>query len=149
VHIRYGLISERGPLEALQRRASLVWEDTRAALLSHPETIQIPEWQFAEARVRVAENESTIVGFSVIFPHEQRPPWELDGLFVEPSQWGRGIGRALIVDAAEIVRRERGWRLEVTANPNAEQFYTKLGFVESGRTKTQFGPGIRMRLDVK
>jgi GNAT superfamily N-acetyltransferase len=147
VHIRYGHVSERSALEELQRRASLVYEGTRADLLAHPDAIELPDVQLEDQRVRVAEITSQPVGFSVTLP--QTPgAWELDGLFVEPSQWGKGIGRALVIDAMDLARHDGVRVIEVTANPRAEGFYKKLGFSETGRVQTRFGPGIRMCLEI-
>jgi GNAT superfamily N-acetyltransferase len=147
VHIRYGNISERSALEELQRRASLVYEETRADLLAHPDAIELPDVQLEDRRVRVAEIASQPVGFSVTLPQTQGA-WELDGLFVEPSQWGKGIGRALVIDAMDLARHASVRTIEVTANPRAEGFYKKLGFTQTGRVQTRFGPGIRMRLEI-
>ena len=36
--------------------------------------------------------------------------------------------------------------ITVTANPDATGFYERVGFVESGRAETRFGPAITMRL---
>ena len=50
---------------------------------------------------------------------------ELDGLFVEPELWRRGLGAAL-VDAATHHARLRGLTLTVIANPTAREFYEAL-----------------------
>ena len=120
----------------LQRRASLVWEDTRADLLAHPEVFVLP----TDARIRVAVDDGAIVGFSAMIGPE------LDGLFVEPDAWKGGIGRALIADVLAWARAEGMRQIEVTANPNALGFYEKVGFRHVGVTETQFGPGYRMTL---
>jgi GNAT superfamily N-acetyltransferase len=70
---------------------------------------------------------------------------EVDGLFVKPGHWGRGIGRALMADAVAIARGEDALALEVTANLLAEKFYTKCGFIHTGHALTRFGPALRMR----
>jgi GNAT superfamily N-acetyltransferase len=148
VHIRYGHVSERSALVELQRRASLVYEETRADLLAHPDAIELPDVQLEDRRVRVAEIASQPVGFSVTLP--QTPgAWELDGLFVEPLHWGKGIGRALVLDAMELARHGGVNAIDVIANPRAEDFYKKVGFTGSDHVPTRFGPGIRMRLVVK
>ena len=144
IHIRFGSPAERIALEELQRRASLVWEATRADLLAHPEAIQLPRIQLEERRVRVAEVAGDPVGFSVVLP-QTTELWELDGLFVEPTRWSTGIGRALMIDAIDLAQRQGARVIEVTANPHAEGFYVKLGFTHSGPAQTQFGPGLRMR----
>jgi hypothetical protein len=39
-------------------------------------------------------------------------------------------------------------RLEVTANPHAEGFYSAAGFIDCGVTETVFGPSPRKRLTI-
>jgi GNAT superfamily N-acetyltransferase len=134
-------------LEELQRRASLEWEDYRADLLANPDAIELPLSQLAEKRVRVAEADSGIVGFSVVIPKSGGIS-DLDGLFVEPAHWGNGVGRLLIADAVDLARRQAARSLEVVGNPRARGFYERCGFVEFGTTATRFGPGICMRYSI-
>ena len=82
LNIRFGVPQERTVLEELQRRASLVWEEYRVDLLTHPDAIQLPLSQLLENRVRVAEMNSRRVGFSVVIP-KSADVSELDGLFVD------------------------------------------------------------------
>jgi GNAT superfamily N-acetyltransferase len=144
VNIRFGLPKERADLEGLQRRASLKWEDYRADLLANPDAIQLPLSRLQEKRVRVAELSSHRVGFSVVIPKSAGVS-ELDGLFVEPEHWGAGIGRALLMDAVRLARDQGATVIEMTANPRAEGFYEKFGFIRLGYAQTQFGPARQMR----
>jgi GNAT superfamily N-acetyltransferase len=144
---RTALLRERAALEALQRRASLVWEEYRASLLEHPDAIEIPDAQLADGRCRVAETDGKVIGFTVVLPASPGAV-ELDGLFVEPDFWGGGVGRLLIADATRIARDEGAIAMEVTANPRALEFYKKVGFVIIGQASTRFGAGVRMRLTI-
>ena len=142
--IRFAKIEERDALEALQWRASLVWEEYRDALLAHPDAIELPAEQIVEGRTIVAELEARIVGFTVVLPREDGGA-ELDGLFVEPSVWRMGIGTRLIADA-EILAAAGGAKfLHVVANPLAEGFYHSRGFVLTGEESTRFGIAHTMR----
>jgi len=67
----------------------------------------------------------------------------LDGLFVEPDLWRKGIGKAL-VDAATLLARRRGLSLSVVANSAAREFYEKCGLTVEGEAQTRFGPALRM-----
>jgi GNAT superfamily N-acetyltransferase len=66
-----------------------------------------------------------------------RPEW-LDGLYVLPEWWSRGIGRAL---HDEVLARQRAggsttchlWVLE--HNDRARRFYERLGWHEDGSTR--------------
>jgi GNAT superfamily N-acetyltransferase len=135
--IRLAHPEEREALEALQRRASLELPDYRAQLLANPDAIHLPASQIANGQVHVAELGGRVAGFAAVVGGE------LDGLFVEPDLWRRGIGAAL-VDAATHEARRRGLALTVIANPTARGFYESCGFSHEGEAQTRFGPGLRM-----
>ena len=120
--LRLAVPEEHDELEELQRRASLELPEYRDQLIANPDAIYLPQGQIANGQVIVAE---------------------LDGLFVEPDLWGRGVGRAL-VDAATHEARKRGLALKVIANPRARRFYEHCGFSLEGEVQTRFGPGLRM-----
>ena len=142
--LRFGKPEERRLLEELQRRASLMWEEYRPYLLANPDVIELPLAQLREGRVRVAELDGRVAGFSVLL--RKNGFCELDGLFVMPELWGLGVGRALVEDALAIARAGGAAAIETVANPRAEGFYARLGFTVSGQAQTQFGPANRMRI---
>ncbi len=141
MRIRLARVEERQALEDLQRRASLALPDYREQLEAHPEAIELPSEQLALGQVFVAERDGRTLGFAVLISSEAEA--EIDGLFVEPGQWGQGIGRALIDHAVHKARR-KGLTLAVIAGPTARGFYEKCGFSVEGEAKTRFGPAIRM-----
>lgn len=143
IQLRSARADERQMLEDLQRRASLVWEEYREALLANPDAIVLPEAQIAGGHVAIAELNGEPLGFAVVL---LRPDGgaELDGLFVEPAHWKEGIGRGLIAHAGQMARDIGAAALHVVANPRALSFYKRCGFVEQGRAETRFGPAIAM-----
>jgi GNAT superfamily N-acetyltransferase len=144
IAIRLGRADERAMLEALQRRASLTWAEYRSYLLANPDVIELPLAQLRDGRVRVAEWDGVVAGFAALLPRNGF--CELDGLFVEPGLWGRGVGRALIADALAHARAEGAASIETVANPRAEGFYRRLGFAACGQAQTPLGPASRMRI---
>src|SRR4051812_11357748 len=128
---------EHEELEQLMTRASLELPDYRDALIANPDAIHVPPAQIANGQVIVADMEGVIVGFAAVVGGE------LDGLFVEPDLWGRGIGRTLI-EAAAYEARQRGLSLTVIANPGARMFYESCGFSVEGEEQTRFGVALRM-----
>src|SRR5438477_655918 len=108
--IRVAEPEEHEALEELQRRASLANENDRPHLEAHPDAIHLPPAQIANGQVMVAELGGRVAGFAAVVGGE------LDGLFVEPDLWRRGIGAAL-VDAATHEARRKGLTLSVIANP--------------------------------
>ncbi len=143
--VRAARTDERASLEALQRRASLMHSDTRAALLAHPEAIDLP---FDHIQYTlVADDSGQPLGFAVVLPRTDGDA-ELDGMFVEPASWRRGIGSALVAAAVSLARQQGAFRLAVVANRNALDFYRQCGFIQTGITTTQFGDGIIMGLAI-
>ena len=137
MQIRLARIEEREALEDLQRRASLANDGDREALLAHPDAIELPAAQIERGEVFVAEEDRRVLGFAALVGGE------LDGLFVEPEFWGRGIGRSL-VETAVHEARHKGLSVSVVANPAALGFYEKCGFAVEGEAQTRFGPALRM-----
>jgi GNAT superfamily N-acetyltransferase len=142
--LRFGQPAEREQLEDLQRRASLMHDAYREALLANPDLIALPRWQLEENRVRVAERDGRPLGFTAVLPRDGRT-CDLDALFVEPDRWKQGIGRALMEDAFVLARAAGAEVMEVLANPYADGFYTRLGFVRIGTVTTPLGIGGKMR----
>lgn len=141
--IRLARPDEREELEALQWRASLANEEDRPHLEAHPDAIHLPAEQIDRGEVLVADLNGRVAGFAVVVPEDGHA--ELDGLFVEPDMWKRGIGAAL-VDAVTHEARRRGLALMVVANPAALGFYERCGFALEGEAQTRFGPALRMSL---
>jgi GNAT superfamily N-acetyltransferase len=148
MRIRGAMPDEAPALEALQRRASDVWEEYRAALAAHPDAIELPQAFIDNGWVRVSAGEDGLpIGFSVVVPGDGSAH-ELDGLFVEPAHMHAGVGRALVEDAAARAFLAGAECLEVVAGP-AQGFYERVGFSLVGSAQTRFGPAVRMRRRVR
>jgi GNAT superfamily N-acetyltransferase len=147
ISIRVAGAGEKNALEALQLRASLNNPGDRAAILAHPDAITVPLEQLHVGQVFIAEQHGIVAGFAVVLPREDGQI-ELDGLFVEPSLWKSGIGRALVDHCVAYARKFGAQALHVTGNPHALGFYTACGFEDKGVIETRFGPGLLMRLGV-
>jgi GNAT superfamily N-acetyltransferase len=152
--IRPALPGERDALEALQLRASLIWEEYRDDLAAHPDAIALTPGAIEQMRVRVATAPGAAAGiadggaigfaeWSVVSDAQ----WELEGLFVEPSVMRRGIGGALLEDVLGLARDGGVRRLAVVAEPHAVAFYERCGFTCEGDVPTRFGPAVRMAAD--
>ncbi|MER7249835.1 GNAT family N-acetyltransferase [Kribbella sp. NPDC000426] len=91
------------------------------------------------SRLYVAAAGSEVIGYAGVGP--ERDPsapantGELYALFVHPSHWGTGAGRAL-ADAACADLRGAGcetvWLWVLEANMRARRFYATYGFQETG-----------------
>ena len=138
---------ERELLERLQLEASLIWQDTRASLLAHPEAIALPADQIALGNVFVAERQSKVIGFGLVLLVEPQIA-DLDGLFVRPEAQGAGVGRRLVEEAVRRARASGATALTVTANLNAKGFYEACGFLPVREVATRFAPALLMSLKI-
>ena len=112
LEIRPATPGEEDALESLQFRASLIWEEQRADLERNRDIVSLTPGAIDESRVLVATIGDRMVGFAewVIVSEAE---WELEGLFVEPSEMRRGIGSRLFAEvtgAGHRRRRPRGPR---------------------------------------
>ena len=144
VKMRPAVVSERKSLEGLQWRASLKNPGDSEALLANRDAIELPVGQIEGGGVFVAEAAEGVVGFAAILPREDGD-FELDALFVEPSAWRKGVGRALVQHCASAARAAGAESLHVIGNPHAEGFYTACGFNTLGTKQMRFGIGLLMK----
>jgi len=146
ITIRTAQAADVEDLRALFRRSSLANDGDRAMLLANPEALE-PNVvnSVREERTRAAIVDGRIVGFATMLRVGEA--FELEDLFVDPGFMRRGVGLALVRDAAATALGQGVSRIEVTANPHALAFYAQAGFVDDGIAETQFGPAPRMRLD--
>ena len=75
--------------------------------------------------VHVAEDGDAIVGvYALVFAAAD---CELEHFWVAPTRMGSGVGRALFAHAVERCRAIGARRLWISADPNAEGFYERMG----------------------
>jgi GNAT superfamily N-acetyltransferase len=136
--IREARVDEAATLAAVQRDASL-------AALGHifpPELYPYPmddvsaRWEEFlgddGVQVLVAEESGTAVGVAAC-----RAEW-LDGLYVLPEWWRRGVGRALHDHVLERLRAAGSQRCHLWVlehNDRARRFYERLGWSENGTSR--------------
>jgi N-acetylglutamate synthase-like GNAT family acetyltransferase len=140
--------AERGDLSVLRdvfRRSSLSNESDRANLLANPHALALSDAGVNEGRTRVATTaDGRVVGFVTMIVSANFI--EVEDLFVDPNWMRQGIGRELMLDVVATAQAHLVDRIEVTANPDALDFYDSSGFVVDREVDTQFGPGQRLHL---
>jgi GNAT superfamily N-acetyltransferase len=142
--IRLGTPSDLDTITDVYRSASLSNAGDRDRLLAHPEYLVLEPEGLTEGRTHVAEEDGSVVGFATWA--ETDGGIELEDLFVDPKWMRRGIATALVDRIADVVRSRDADTLEVTASPDALEFYRALGFIDAGVAETAFGSAPRMLL---
>jgi GNAT superfamily N-acetyltransferase len=145
--IRLGTPADLAALADVYRSASLSNPGDRDRLLAHPEHLVLEPEGLAEGRTQVAKP-TTAPSCSATWA-ETDGGIELEDLFVDPKWMRRGIATALVNCIADLLRSRGADTLEVTASPDALEFYHAVGFVDIGVTETAFGRAPRLLLRLR
>ncbi|SHH58466.1 GNAT family N-acetyltransferase [Flavobacterium johnsoniae] len=94
-------------------------------------------------------DENQIIGYYSYIRLENNQV-KLDNLFILPEYIGKGFGSFLMNDFLERMRNEKCQKIILDSEPNAEQFYRKIGFTKIGEFETsiknRFMPIMEMKL---
>jgi len=86
-------------------------------------------------QVYVAEREGEIIGFYALVVGDQQA--ELEHMWVAPKHIGTGVGKELFIHAMQIAAGENISEVEISADPNAEGFYQRMGARRIGEVSSE------------
>ena len=100
--------------------------------------------------VYVADYDGEIRGFYALC--EVNDKVELEHIWVRPAYIGTGIGKELFLDAMERAATLNVSEVELSADPNAEGFYQRMGAHKIGEVESEIDGQVRklprMKFDV-
>ena len=145
--IRLGPPADLPAAAGVHRRASLSNAGDRDNLLAHPEYLVLGPEGLAQGRTYIAEEDGPVAGFATWAQADGTI--ELEDLSADPDWRRRGIATALVSRIVDVLRARGVQRLEVTANPHAQGFYSAAGFIDCGVANTALGAAPRKRLAIR
>jgi GNAT superfamily N-acetyltransferase len=93
--------------------------------------------------VQVAQDGSNeVVGVVCVTPTALLGIALLQGLFVDPQHWQRGIGRTLFGAAVAHAKGTKASALMIYAEPSAEGFYKRMGAIRIGEVPFFYSPEV-------
>lgn len=147
--IRRATPEEAEALTALAKRAKAHWGYDAHFMERIADAMSLSSTDLAADEVWVLEDGSArMLGFHRVIAGD---PAEIEDLWVEPDAMGAGHGRRLFEHAAATARSAGAAAVELDADPNAEDFYERMGMRRIGETASTIFPGRslpRMRLDL-
>lgn len=94
-------------------------------------SLTIPPDMIATHAVWCLRSADAVAGFFVLI--RVGASMELEHMWVRPEFIGAGIGRRLMEHALALAREAGVQRIDITSDPNAEGFYSRLGARRVGR----------------
>ena len=140
--VRPARVDEAELLSGLALRSKAHWgysaefiEACRDELTISPENLRSTQMRYF-----VLEREGRVIGFYAL--NRLTPTKiELDALFVEPADIGRGFGRVLIEHAKRTAAALGARRLVIQSDPYAAHFYQAAGGRQTGESESASVPG--------
>lgn len=114
----------------LMRVSKAHWGYDEPFLDRFMEIFSITEEYLDESTTKLAYDTSELIGF-FSFIHKEGC-FELDNLFLHPDHIGKGMGNKLWKLVCETSQNYKQMEFIIMSDPNAEQFYVKMGAEKIG-----------------
>lgn len=142
-------ITDNEILTSITKKSKAYWGYSAEQIQKWDKNLTISQDYIRDHDVFKLVDKDLIVGYySYVFENEKIV--KLDNLFILPGHIGRGFGKYLFLDFLNRIKETGLEKITLDSEPNAEQFYTKMGFVKVGEFETsiknRFMPIMEMKL---
>lgn len=122
-------------LTELTIRSKSFWEYGEEQIEKWKEELTVTERYIDENQIYKLLVDDLMIGFYA-YQAENETDIKLNFLFVEPEFIGKGYGKILMNDFLKRIGNSKYKRVILDADPNAEKFYSGLGFRIIGKLKS-------------
>jgi GNAT superfamily N-acetyltransferase len=130
LQLRFAVPGDCAGLTVLAQESKSAWPYPGEQLAAWRGELTVAPQSLSTAPAWVAEDDAGIVGFFQVVPPP--PQWQLEHCWVRPAAMRKGIGRAMMLHALQLVGAAGGNGLAIDADPHAEAFYLALGACRVG-----------------
>lgn len=147
--IKKASINDNETLTEITKKSKAYWGYSEEQILKWNNNLTVSKDYIETNCVFKLVNNNKIVGYySYIIKEEKNVI--LDNLFILPEYIGKGLGKYLMTDFLNRMKDEKFKKITLDSEPNAEDFYLKIGFKKIGEfetsIKTRFMPIMEMSL---
>jgi GNAT superfamily N-acetyltransferase len=122
-------------LTDITKKSKAYWGYSAEQMEAWSELLTITEAYIESNSVYKLVIDNKVIGYYSFYP-ENDQTIKLDNLFVLPEYIGKGFGQMLMNDFLLRLKTTTANKILLDADPNAEKFYTKSGFVTIGQIET-------------
>ena len=133
--IRPASPEEAAALTQIAHEAKRHWGYPEHWIQHWQEDLTISSDFISNHQVYVAEREGEIIGFYALVVGDQRA--ELEHMWVAPKDIGTGVGKELFIHAMQTAAGDNVSSIEISADPNAEGFYQRMGARRIGEVSSE------------
>ena len=139
VEIRNAKPGEAAKLTALARKAKSHWPYQDELLSRMLDALEISSTSVRRGIFIVAEEQQRLIGVAGVEHTEHG--WELEHLWIDPAEMGKGLGRRLLSEILDQCLTRGLSELTFTSDPHAEGFYERMGANKTGVRASTVIPG--------
>jgi N-acetylglutamate synthase-like GNAT family acetyltransferase len=149
VKIERATINDNEILTEITKKSKAFWGYSEEQMLKWDADLTISKAYIESNHVFKLLNDATVIGYYAYSIKEEKVA-KLDNLFVLPGYIGKGFGKYLTDDFLNRVRSQGFKKIILDSEPNATEFYLKMGFEKIGQFETsiknRFMPIMEMKL---
>lgn len=135
MNIQKAKIEDHIRLTEITKKSKAHWGYSEEQIEKWSDNLTITTYYIEQNPVFNLVDENQIIGYYSYIKLENHHV-ELDNLFLLPEYIGKGFGSFLMNDFLERMRNEKFKKITLDSEPNAEQFYQKIGFTKIGEFET-------------
>ena len=139
IRFRIPRLDELEALSQLCLRSKAVWGYDEAFLEACREELSITADDMGKSNVQIAEDDTGILGLAQVTTEGRQA--DLDKLFVDPLKLKSGVGKGLFAWAVKTAMSEGAERMIIEADPEAAEFYRRMGAKDAGTAPSAAIPG--------
>ena len=142
IHIRRAKPEEANTLTKIAHAAKRYWGYPESWIEHWQDDLTITPEFIISNETFVATIGEEIVGCCAIVLNESGA--ELEHLWIKPEHMRAGVGRTLLLHARDHASNLRVSALELSADPNAEGFYQRMGATRIGEVRSEIEGQLRV-----
>ncbi|PZX94592.1 GNAT family N-acetyltransferase [Flavobacterium aquariorum] len=147
--IKEASINDNEILTEITKKSKSYWGYSEKQILKWNDNLTISAAYIENNCVFELINNNEIIGYYSYLVKEEKNVI-LDNLFILPEYIGKGFGKYLMTDFLNRMKNGKFEKITLNSDPNAENFYLKIGFKKIGEFKTsiknRFMPIMEMSL---